>query len=118
MPYKKKAKKNNPKKFDHKHVPEPCVIEYVSPRLDRGYGFVPTPAATIRNYCPICGKICSPKYDRWWQDLPYGKYIRQSKTEEHLRELNPETRTLPTFHLDGQIWDFKFVDLTEANSKE
>lgn len=118
MPYRKKAKKKTPKKFKHKHQFEPCVVEYIGKEFDRERGFIPTHAAAIRDCCLICGKIQYPEPDRWWEDTIYNRFLSKSETAEHMRELNPETRTLPTFHIDGEIWGLKFVDLNEVNSDE
>lgn len=119
MPYRKKAKKKTPKKSDHKHWFKTCVVEYVGKEFKKERGFVEVASAAIRDYCPVCGKVQYPEPERWWTDLKYGSlgWYRE-ETKEYLKELNPETRTLPTFHIDYDIFDLKFVDLSEVNSDE
>lgn len=104
MPYKKKAKRKPSKKARHKHEYNPCVFEYDSIRLDDVHGIVPTPAVSIGAYCPVCGKVGSVTTHEWMQWVPARKgsaFGRSEYTESARRELNPVTRTLPTFRLDN-----------------
>lgn len=116
MPYKKKATKKPPKKSDHKHIFEPCVLEYNGERLDRGRGFVPERKTKMDSYCVVCGKRGVPDYKRWWNEVRGGCWVRFEESEEQLRELNPETRTLPTFWVDD-YYKAKYVDLPEDKTE-
>ena len=79
--HKPTEKKNTPKKANHKHHYEYCVFEIVKGRLryDPSHGLIPMTELTIGTYCPVCGKI---------GDLLFGD------------ELDPQTRTLPSFKID------------------
>ena len=111
MPYRKKAKKNTPKKYDHKHQFEPCVVEFMGKRLDKGHGFIPHKKTHIRDYCIICGKLQPEDWSRWWIKKKDGRYYFSAPTEEHIKELNPETRSLPTFWLDDEFQ--KHIDFSK-----
>lgn len=118
--YKKKSKAKSPKKADHKHIFEPCILEYNFPygKLEEGKGFQPISQTRIDGYCPICGKVGPIDMERWWKtDKPLNSRnfgFQTEPTEEALRELNPETRTLPTFDV-GDDWIFpKYVDIGET----
>lgn len=113
MPHKKKAKKNTPAKSDHKHEFKPCILTFNEPKYDRRLGFVPTPVEHFSSYCPVCGKIGSQDHQRWWkwESWKGTRAGRSVYTDEAKRELDPETRTLPTFHIDS-MFD-KFVGLEE-----
>ena len=113
--YKKKSKAKTPKKADHRHIFEPCVIEYICPYAEftKEQGFKPGYKAKIDGYCPICGKIGTPDMEPWLvkSDRWYPDYGMNEPSESALRELNPKTRTLPTFDI-GDDWIFaKFVNL-------
>ena len=99
--YKKPSTARTPKKANHKHFSEPCVIEYPKNWYINGYPKSKETEAEISGYCPICGKMMSIKdLDRWYVDKPlqgFSHIVKIKKTEECLKELNPETRTLPTF---------------------
>lgn len=114
-PYKKKSTKKAPPKSKHKHDFKPCVFEYDSVRLDKAHGFVPKPDLMLGSYCPICGKIGSADgFWRQWVPVKPGSAAGRSEyTEDALKELNPETRTLPTFRLDDWIGQ-KFVSFEEV----
>ncbi len=82
---------------------KPCVFEYSGIKLDGAHGFIPGPTEYwIGSYCDICGKV-GPGGNRWFQWVPYngGSFGKFEPTEEAKRQLDPETRTLPTFHLDN-----------------
>ena len=117
--YRKKSKRKPPKKFDHKHVFEPCVLEYNNPygELSRERGFITTREARIDGYCPMCGKIGSIDMTPWEKnrDVHRGHLIvfNREPSDAALRELDPLTRTLPTFDV-GDDWCLpKFVKLPE-----
>lgn len=104
MPYKKKAKRKPVSKARHKHEYSPCVFEYDSIRFDDMHGIVPTPAVSIGAYCSVCGKVGSLERSEWMRWVPTrkgGTAGRSEYTERAKRELNPSTRTLPTFRLDN-----------------
>ena len=116
--YKKKSQKKPPAKSNHKHNYQPCVFEYNSIEFSKGKGFVQKPDAQIGNYCTVCGKIDyrfdSERWVKWVQMLAYPTCGKSEYTEEAKKELNPETRTLPTFWVDD-IWKQKFVKLGECD---
>lgn len=113
------SKAKPPKKSKHKHVYEPCIFEFYGLRLVEGQGFVyDRPDAKIGAYCPVCGKIGPVEdWDRWLKREPVDKFpyicSRSVPTEEYARELNPETRTLPSFWVDDPYFP-KFVTLPEV----
>lgn len=104
-----------PKKSKHKHVYEPCILEYNGLRFSKEHGMTyDKPEAKISAYCPVCGKIGDVEdRDRWIANVKSGGWYWSSEpTEEYVRELNPETRTLPTFWVDDPYFP-KFVTLPE-----
>lgn len=111
MPYRKRAKPKSIKKSDHKHDFQPCVFEYSIEKFDKHRGMLPSTEESIGSYCTICGKI-GDKYFPWvfeFVPLHQGGHIgRYERTEEAKRELNPATRTFPTFHLNEYFRD-KFI---------
>ena len=119
MPYKKKSNRKPPKKSKHKHDYQPCVFEYNGIRLDKAHGFVPDSKTGFGSYCTICGKIGSYGDERWtrWVPVNGGPAGHSEYTEEAKAELNPETRTLPTFRIED-IWSQKFVDTGIQPEKE
>ena len=114
--YKKKAKHSPPKKAKHKHEFMPCVLEFEVPRYDKQHGQVMVKDVRIDGYCPICGKIDRPhNWEHWWtHDVRYDGFSRaflMQSSEAAKRELDPATRTLPTFWVDD--WMFpKYVSLS------
>ena len=111
------SKAKPPKKSKHKHVFEPCVLEFTHPygKLTKEHGFQPERRASIGGYCPICGKVGPIDVSRWVRQTFHDDlkmlYYMTKWSDEALQELNPETRTLPTFDI-GDEWLFpKFVDL-------
>lgn len=112
--HKKRSKAKPPKKADHKHLFEPCVLEYKSRRFDKAHGMVcDEPDARIDSYCPVCGKIGGLLDEsRWWKWERFHSYWKHERTEEAVRELSPETRTLPTFFIEDG-WFAKYVELKE-----
>lgn len=109
--YRKKAKPNTPPKAKHKHYYEPCVFEFNGCQYTKAHGITyDKPSAKIAAYCPVCGKagtILDVDPDRWERRVEvntrsmFHKAYGTEPTEECLRELNPETRTLPTFWVDS-----------------
>lgn len=87
--YRKRAKHASPKKSNHKHDFHPCVYEYPSSTQ--------ATKTTIGTYCPICGKIGRVfDSDQCVRPLNYPP----TYTEAAKKELDPATRTLPTFPLE------------------
>ena len=112
IPYKKKSKTKPPKKAKHKHIYEPCVLEFNDVRFDKERGFVyDRPGVRISAYCPVCGKLGPiENMERWYEHASVGGTFIVGMTEECERELNQETRTLPTFWVDDQYFQ-KFVEV-------
>lgn len=111
-PHKKKSKHKAPRKINHKHDFQPCVLEYDGLRLDKAHGFVyDKPCVRIANYCTVCGKleiISTKEYKVTLRTATGGYYMED--TEEAKRQFNPETRTLPTFKI-GDPFTTDKVDL-------
>lgn len=117
--YRKKSRSSPPTKAKHKHMYEPCLIEYpeqwyLKPHERRMYeGNRIKTALRFSSYCPVCGKTGDTDHDRWWTTVKKHNgvisYLERVHTEEAERELNPVTRTLPVFKTDG--WNEKFVDI-------
>lgn len=105
--YRKKAKKNTPKKSKHKHTYEPCVFEY---RVDVPWGHDNT-RKIICSYCSICGKIGAMLDREKWIDSSRGicGYFADW-SDAAMAEFNEETRTLPYFFLNDYLKQ-KYVDI-------
>ena len=105
--HKKKSQKKTPRKSDHKHLCEPCIIERPEDWYKKEHERSGKTVAEFYGYCPICGKITAfiPNRDRWYTTVKRNNgvfsYLETVPTEEGARELNPTTRTLPTFEADG-----------------
>ena len=112
--YKKKSKSKSPSKSKHKHQYQDCLFEMDWQELDKDKGFVPTTKLVFGVYCPDCGNIgsieswCGGK-SKWWKHDKVNGSIHPTYSDEALKELNENTRTLPLF----RIKDFtqKFVDI-------
>lgn len=111
MPYKKKAKSKTPAKTKHKHIYQPCVIEIPDDWYKKDHVRSGETRCYISSYCPICGKVGPINIDRWWDRYTSNGRFCFESTEEAKAELNPLTRTLPTFHLDDPFE--KYVDIEE-----
>ena len=90
------------KKSKHKHIYEPCVYEFLRERWDkRVHGLTKQKDVSLGTYCTVCGKVGKVEVIVWnFRDL----------TDDELRQLNPDTRTLPTFWLDD-VWKQKYVEV-------
>lgn len=105
--YKKKSKKKPPKKADHKHLCEPCIVLTPEDWYKKEHERSGKVQSEFYGYCPICGKITAycPDHDRWYTRVEKHNglfsYLETVPTEEGLRELDPTTRTLPTFTADS-----------------
>ena len=124
--YKKKSQKVTPKKADHKHEAAFCVYEYTTDRYTIEHGHEKLPACAIGTYCTICGKILTVTLKEL--NNPYVEKTSENTwnwlvpigckwSELGLREINPETRTLPTFVLND-YWKQKFINLEELKCEK
>ena len=115
--YRKKSQAKPPKKTDHKHLREPCIIETPSDWHKKPHERSGEMKPHFYAYCPVCGKVTgyNPDKERWWvrEERFNGAihYLETVPTPEGARELDPATRTLPTFRVDD-IFP-KFVDLED-----
>lgn len=106
--YRKASNAKTPKKSKHKHLAEPCVLRYPIDWYQKEHLRTGEMKEEIGYYCPICGKLMGLKEkDRWYTtrrvaNIPFAAYEVVS-TEEGERELNPETRTLPTFDIQDRF---------------
>lgn len=113
--YRKKSSRRPPPKAKHKHDFHPCVFEFDGLKFDKAHGFIPEPAVRIGSYCTVCGKVGSVYDETWTIWVPTNPCRRSGRieyTEEAKRELNPATRTIPTFRLNDPFSQ-KFVLLQE-----
>lgn len=114
LKYRKKSRRKSPKKANHKHEFQPCVFEYEGVEFNSIHGIIPTSEHqfSMGGYCRICGKIgdTSHQWTRLVNVKPDSCAVRVEDTEEAKRELNPETRTLPTFFLERR-WFQKYVNI-------
>ena len=92
FPYKKKSQAKPPKKSKHKHIYEPCILEFNGLRFSKEHGVVyDKPSARISGYCPVCGKVGSPgNLERWYGHrevfYQFGRVFEGFETEEYKRE--------------------------------
>lgn len=119
LPYKKKSQTRPPKKSKHKHEYKPCVLEYNDLRFSREHGVVyDRPAARFDRYCPVCGKLgglTATDIERWYTHRYASRWVEACFTEEAERELNPDTRTLPTFWVDDPYFP-KYVEVNDGKT--
>lgn len=112
--YHKKSKRKPPAESKHKHEFKPCVFEYEDIIFDNAHGFINKPehSFAMGGYCHICGKIGATNHI--WTSIvpvkPNSTAVCVVDTEEARAELDPSTRTLPTFFLKDR-WFQKYVDL-------
>lgn len=115
--YHKKSQKNPPQKAKHKHTYEPCIIEIPHDFWRKPHERDGEMKPRFYNYCPICGKVgdMNPDRERWWTTEKRFNgaihYLETVPTPEGAKELDPITRTLPTFRVDD-IFP-KFVELED-----
>lgn len=109
--YKKASQAKAPPKAKHKHLAEPCVLSYPQDWWQKEHLRGEKRQLEISYYCPICGKIMGLKErERWYTtNILRGFSCWDTQTEECLRELNPDTRTLSLFEIDNPF--DKFVNL-------
>ena len=119
--HKKKSTAKPPKKAKHKHLCEPCIISYPNEWWTKEHLRTDARHEIIGVYCPICGKIGDIKDRECWykRETVFTGNVQWTKTvltEEGEREMNPETRTLPTFRVDDPF--AKFVNLSNTDKGE
>lgn len=111
--HKKKSQAKPPKKASHKHVFEPFILEYPKDWYKKPHEQSGEKCAQFYGYCPMCGKVGYIDDSCWWTSAKKCRngfrYYDRVPTEEGVRELNPETRTLPIFFSDNPF--VKFVDI-------
>lgn len=117
--YKKKSTAKPPKKAKHKHLAEPCVMEYPFHWYKKPHEQNGRMCNAIGAYCPICGKIGELlHYNRWY--VKGGSLstvdLFAEFTEEAMRELDPDTRTLPTFSINDPF--AKYVTLPTEEKED
>lgn len=111
--YKKKSQVYSPKKSDHKHLSQDCVFEWDDPLgklTDKGFQKVHKVDGGA--YCPICGQIRlgEMSFD-WYKEIKGFSAFHLELSERAIKEIDPKTRTLPTFFLNDFLWKQKYVDL-------
>ena len=116
--HKKKSKAKPPKKSNHKHYYEPCILEYPSDWYKKEHEKSGDKKILIHGYCPICGKLSYlENIERWYtkEQVPNLHFFTTHTvpTEECAKELNPNTRTLPTFCVSDMFQ--KFVELDQKD---
>ena len=98
---KKISKAKAPKKSGHKHAYEPCVVEYPANWFMKPHERGSKTRPDIMDYCPTCGKLSAThQTERWWVGGRDFRGTWSDPSEEALKELDPETRTLPTFMIE------------------
>lgn len=125
--HRKKSRKKRPKKADHKHHYENCVIKYrrKSDRYLRGEKVSDSgdEGIVVTSYCPICGKVgLDPVDDEFRKRFPrlFLPYIPFDSIPEDAK--NWILERYPVFYLEdydeyrlsGQV----FIDLSEIKSSE
>lgn len=118
--YRKKSKKLRPKKANHKHDYQLCIVEYPQPRFpDKELIRV----SSIASYCTICGKLdyYDESRDRWNFECydKFGNKIRPSSFfVEREKLVDKYSEVLPKFSIDTEYGIFnngqQFVDLSKA----
>ena len=119
MKHRKKSQKRTPKKHNHKHDFQDCIFEWDNPQGKlTEKGFILKHEMLGGTYCTICRKVGSIESEwwstskkmsfDWYNRICEGKIIRYEISERAKKEINPKTRTLPTFYLvDG--WGTKYI---------
>lgn len=115
--YKKKSQKKPPKKAKHKHLCEPCIITRPVDWYMKEHTRSGKTKDEFYGYCPICGKVMGyrPNNDLYYKRVKrvIGEFscLVDELTEEGEREMNPATRTIPTFVSDDCF--IKFVEIED-----
>ena len=117
MRYKKKSRAKPPHKAKHKHLNEPCLLEYPANWFMKEHEQGAKMTVSFAGYCPICGKVGDADVERWYvhrRGFEGGRsFLWSVPTAEAERELDPATRTLPTFRVKDL-----FVTFVEVNNDE
>ena len=119
--YKKKSAAKAPKKAKHKHLCEPCILEYPVDWWNKEHLRKPEMKSVIGAYCPICGKIGEVKNREIWYTRDNAfignmQFTETVLTVEGQKQINKETRTIPTFRLNDPF--DKFVTLSESEDED
>lgn len=67
--YKKKSRRKAPKKADHKHTYENCVIDFIYPKTYPVQSLAGKPGQVFESYCTVCGKIGFAQEDKRAEEL-------------------------------------------------
>lgn len=106
-PYKKKSKRRPPKKSKHKHEYQPCIVEYPEDWWKKAHERSGKLKPELFYCCPLCGKLSTPPNLMEWYEktgASSGLFTYTwgvSPNEKLQRELDPATRTLPTYTHPG-----------------
>lgn len=117
MRYRKKSRTKPPRKATHKHLNEQCILEYPANWFMKEHEQGIKMTTSFSGYCPICGKVGEADIERWYvHRRGFGNahsFVWNEPTAEAERELDPDTRTLPTFRVKDP-----FVKFVEVNNDE
>ena len=116
MPYKKKSTRKPPKKAKHEHRHAECILEYPWEQFDPTHGKTTAPKCRAGSYCIVCGKIGKVDWESWMTTHRVLGGFAVEPTDQYVRELDPETRTLPTFRI-ADYFRTKYVDLPENKTE-
>ena len=94
--YRKKSQHRPPKKSDHKHNYQPCILRAPVPSFDKVHGRVPIYKLVKATYCTICGKI---------ENFDIVSFIVGNG-------MTKEASKLPTFTVED-LFTISFVNLKE-----
>lgn len=111
--YKKKSQNKPPTKSNHKHEYHDCIFEWDNPRgkFDKEKGFITEREIFGGSYCVVCGKMSYDMSFKWRNVIhDFRGWYHSVLSEKAKQELNPETRTLPTFVIDDR-WNQKYVNI-------
>lgn len=106
--YRKKSTRRPPKKSNHKHLYQYCVL-----RERHHTPFGVRDELVIGTYCPTCGKIGwrgGLEKDGWIINDAHPPFIHHEWSDKAKREFDPATRTLPFFDVTDLIGQ-KFVEV-------
>lgn len=114
-PYRKKAGNKGLRRSKHKHQYEPCLLEL--------YELSPTGKPEdipiiFKSYCRCCGKIGDVDVARWYNPPKRNFLWPSGYTEEALKELDPKTRTIPLFRVEGYFDKFVNLSIEAAKDKD
>ena len=115
--HKKKSQAKPPAKAKHKHIFEPCILEFPHEwYLKEHVRTTDDRKSWIYGFCPVCGKIGEVDRSRWLHKerdfLGSYMFVKDVLTDEGEKEMNSKTRTLPTFIVENPF--AKFVKNEES----